>query len=218
MNSVHAMRLGRAFGAIVLVSTAAVVGGCGLIGGFYGVFIDPLIPAPTVKAEHDMEAKRVLVWVDDLSSDQRNPILSRQLAAAVGDDLLKNKAARQVVDYDRVAQFRNVNPNYPELTKAELGRELGADEVLHITIDKFKLHHEAGESFYRTSITTFSKVVDAASEKHLWPVEQATRHLTVTGQFSEGQGSAFEHRLIRQLCSQAAEELAVFFYDHKGPK
>ena len=195
-----------------------VLGGCGLIGGFYGIFIDPLIPAPQIKAEHDMREQRVLVWVDDFATVDQHPQLRSELTRQITRELTDNKAAKSVVEYADVTRWRDRHADFSMMSLAELGEQLDADEVLHVWIEKFQYHHEAGTGYYRTNMTGSAKVIDVGTGQQVWPMDQTHRPFARVGNLTEGTGPMFEKKLVRELSATIAQEISRCFYKHASRK
>jgi len=191
---------------------AALLAGC---GPFYGLFIAPLIPKKKVKAEHEMQGKNVLIWVEISATTEHNPILRRELTLKLKEELMLNKAVGQIVDYNRLVRFRHRNPRLAELSIKELGEKFQAREVLYILINKYKLKHEAGEGYYHASSGGYVKVIDVATGRRLWPTGQSHRFFHVDGGVTMGTGQQFENEQVRKLCESIAKEIAPFFYEHK---
>lgn len=203
---------------LLTISLLVFTAGCGLVGAIYGALIDPLIPGPTVATEHDMTTHRVLIWVEDRSQGPQNPVLRRELTTQLRQELLDHQATTDIIDYQQIANFRNQHPDFTGMSLAQLGSHLNADQVLHVTIDAFRLHHQAGKDFYHASLTTFSHVIEVPSGKHLWPATLGTRPLTTTDDITQGQGADFENRLIRKISQEQAQQLSRAFYEHTLPK
>ena len=211
------------FLSVLLLST--VLAGC---GPFYGIFIDPLIPAAKVPAEHDMSDKHILIWVDDFSAAARDsnkpsgaPALRRKLTEELRQELLDNHAVASVVDYDSIVRFRHRHPGKTELSIQQLGAAISqkpAQEVLYILIDNFKLRHEAGQDCYDASIDGYCKIIDVATGKRPWPVGQTHHPFNAGGKVAVGQGQAFEDEQVRLLCREVVEKIAPFFYEHRKQK
>lgn len=202
--------------AVLAVLLGLTTGGCGIIGAPYALFIAPLLPKPTIAAEHDMSEKVVLVWVEDVSGgQQKNVRLRRELTQQIGEELLKHKAAREVIDYNRIARFRNRHPDFRKLLPEQLGSRFDADEVLYILIKEFRLGHEAGQGFYRGNLFGQCKVVEVATGKRLWPEGRTSQVVSASDKLTHGEGQAFEDRLLRRLVAKIPGTLVKSFYEHK---
>ncbi|OQA02058.1 MAG: hypothetical protein BWY71_00164 [Planctomycetes bacterium ADurb.Bin412] len=202
--------------AICLVPVA--LGGCNMLGAFYGIFIDPLVPAPKVEAEHEFGSQKVLIWIDDISNHERGPILHREIIENTQRELRENLKDFQTVAYDDIVRFRRQFPDYPSLNIQEIGQKLQAEQVLYIYIDSFQLQHAAGEGYYLASLNGHLNVIEVETGKRLWPKDHLFRPLSQTGQLEQGQGDLLEDKLVRQLSRQIAQQIAPYFYNHRLEK
>ena len=196
----------------IILLLAVLPAGC---GPFYGLFIAPLVPKKKVLAEHEMQGKNVLVWVEISATTGHSPILRRELTLKLKEELILNEAVGQIIDYNRLVRFRHRNPRLAELSIKELGGKFQADEVLYILINKYKLKHEAGEGYYHASSGGYVKVIDVATGRRLWPTGQNHRFFHVDGGVTMGDGQQFENEQVRKLCTSTAKKIAPFFYEHK---
>jgi len=165
-----------------------------------------------------MTDQHVLIWVDDTYLGSNNHLLRRELTRQLTEHLIDKKADHKVVDYPRIARFRQESPDFVDMTIQQLGRRFNADQVLYVYLDKFQFHHEAGKGFYRPKLTGSAKVIDSATGKRLWPIEQSFRSFSLEGELAQGQGAAFEDQQVKQLCESAAEQIGPFFYQHTVPR
>jgi len=188
--------------------------GCGAL---YGTLIDPFVPARTIPAELNLENQTVLIWVDNVAS-QATPHLRRELTEQLRQQLLAQKAVGSVIEYPLLARFRHRHPDANSMTIQQLGRKFFADRVLYILINQFHLRHEAGEGYYRTSITGYAKVIDVSDGQLLWPADMIHRPFNYSGILATGSGENFEIKQIRELCRQTSSKIAPCFYDHKEKK
>ncbi|MCP4713232.1 MAG: hypothetical protein GY869_31765 [Planctomycetes bacterium] len=192
--------------------------GCGLLGGFYGVFIDPFIPRKPVPAEHDLSKKNVLVWVDYQAASDTNHMLRRELTDHLRQELIDNNAVASIVDYQRIARRRLLHPEIMQMTIQQLGQQFNTDQVLYLLVDNFELSHEAGPGFYKPTVTGYLKIIDVDSGKRLWPTNQTQHPFTCDTGFTEAQNDLQQQRMIRELCQKTARSLARFFYEHRSPR
>jgi hypothetical protein len=215
LSSITAGKTARIF-AICLIPIA--LGGCNMLGAFYGIFIDPLVPAPTIKAEHEFGSQKVLIWIDDISGHERGPILHREITENIQQELRENIEDFDTVDYNDVIAFRRRFPDYSSLSIQEIGQKLQAGQVLYIYIDSFQLQHAAGEGYYLASLNGYLKVIDIETGKRLWPKDHLFRPLSQSGQLEQGQGDLLKDKLIRELSRQVALQIAPYFYKHRLKK
>ncbi len=195
---------------IVALLALVTCGGCGAI---YGLFIAPLIPAPILPAEHDLTEKKVLIWVDDSNLSQHAPTLRRELSTQINRELHLRKAVGSTVDYKQVVRFRQTQPNLTGLSIQQLGEMNQADEVLYVLINTIGMRHEAGEGYYDTQMSGYSKVVDTTG-KRVWPASQTFKIFETTQEFSTGTGPEYEREQLKKLCKDVAVRIVLPFYEH----
>lgn len=199
------------FGLLVLL---AGLSGCGIIGSLYTIAVDPLVPKTPDPAEYLFDGHKVLVWVEDVSFEEKNPLLRRALTQRILEEMRARELAVELIDYPAISQYRQTHLDHGSRAAARIGRDLGADQVIDITVASFRLKHEAGAGYYRTSLSGSYRVIDAAEGQRVWPEAEAQRPLSFTGQLTEGKGQAFEDRLVRQLCDEVATAIVYPFYPH----
>jgi len=207
-----------AFGVIVMLLVGLIVGGCTVVGPFYGVFIDPLIPGAKVPAEHSLLGKSVLIWIDDGTRHGQSHLLRRQLAYYLRKELVEHRAVGDIVAEAEVIRFRQAQPDFAELTIQQLGKHFTVDEVLYIFIEKLQLRYEATREFYRPEVIGCSRIIEVDSGNRVWPGDQSCRAFSVRGNLVEGRGRVFEEQLIGAIAQEASSKLAPFFYTHREEK
>lgn len=205
--------------SVLLAHCILPLAGCNLVGGLYMVLIDPLIPAPLVRAEHNMRDKHILIWVDDLSAAESYPPLRRHLTDELAETLQAQNAVASVVPYEKTARFRALHPEYRQKSIMELGSEFQVDQVIYLQVTQFKFVHEAGRGYYQPAIKGHAKIIDCLNEaQRVWPEIQAQYPFGIECELEEGQGDSFEERLIRKLGENFAQEFSLHFYDHQRKK
>ncbi|MCP4707678.1 MAG: hypothetical protein GY869_03550, partial [Planctomycetes bacterium] len=173
--------------------------GCGVLGSFYGVFIDPFIPRVPIPAEHDLTEKNILLWVDYQAESNTNHMLRRELTEHLRKELLDHNAAASIVDYQHIASQRLLHPEIMQMTIQQLGQKFNSDQVIYLLVDNFELAHEAGPGFYKPTVTGYLKIIDVDSGKRLWPNDQTHHPYTYDTGFSEAQNNLQQQRMIREL-------------------
>ncbi|MCF7958230.1 MAG: hypothetical protein K9M57_07280 [Phycisphaerae bacterium] len=199
---------------IMLITLAAALVACSGCGPIYGIFIGPLIPEPTVPAEYDMAGQNVLIWIDDSGLTKHAPTLRRELTLQISRELQARKAVGSTVDYDQVVRFRQTQSNLAGLTTQQLGEMNQADAVLYILVNTLNMQHEAGEGYYDTRMTGYSKVVASASGQRVWPSGQTYKPFETTQKFSTGSGPEYERGLLKKLCKDVSVRIVLPFYEH----
>jgi len=200
---------------IPLLCLATALAGCNIPHTLYAIFIAPLIPPPTVEAEHSMADKTLLIWIDDTAVGPKHHSLRRELTMQVRKHLEERQAIGGAVAYAKIAQFRMAHPECIDMSIQELGKHLQAEQVLYLFINQFQFHHEAGEEYYQPSLSGSAKIVDVSLGERVWPNDQSYQSFVVNQPLIEGKGTEFEDGLIQKLGTAVAQELGPYFYKHK---
>ncbi len=201
-----------------LICLAITLSGCNVTDALYGIFIAPLIPAPTVEAEYSLKNKTILIWIDDTVIEPKHHSLRRELTQKLRTHLEEHKAIGGAVAYAKIAQFRRAHPEFIDMSIQELGKHLQAEQVLYLFINQFQFHHDVGEGYYQPSISGSVKIVDVSTGERVWPTDQSYRSFTVNQPLIEGRGNEFEDDLIQTFGADVAQEIAPYFYKHKKAK
>jgi hypothetical protein len=204
--------------ALACCISIAGAGGCNLLGPIYGALIDPLIPPPTIKAEHIMSEKCLLVWIEEPADSSAAPQLKRELTEQLNRHLIEHKAIKSAVDYTAIVDFRLTHPDFSQMKVSQIGQTLGVDEILQMTITGFTLQYEAQAEFYQPHISGSLRIIDAASGERIWPAMLNEKTFDAVGTLTPGKGEHLEENLVRDLCDGLAQQLALYFYNHPGPK
>ena len=193
--------------------------GCGpIVGGFINNIVKPLTPPPFIEAEHKFADKTVLIWVDELENTGISGIARREIALQLEEELREHKAAGSVIGHKHVRGFRMTNPKYAQMTIQQLGQKFEADEVLYILVEKFTLEHEHQPDWYQPSSRVHTKVIDAASGDRLWPIAQTRNTLTIDEPVRQSKSPTIRNRLSKEMARSLGQQIAKFFYGHKGEK
>lgn len=179
-----------------------------------------------VKARYELPDRPTLVMVEDPDNVMGDPTLSRLIASHVSFHLRENKAVKQEVISQRdLADLANrLDEDYRRMPIDRIGQQLGADQVIHILIDKVDLERAPG--VYRPTAFAEVKVIDAAESRRLFP---PVRRLDVGDGHAPGlrlqtqlhhrtnanQDASYHAVLMKALAEQMSVEVAQLFYDHR---
>ncbi len=196
-----------------------ITAGCGpLLGGFVNNVIKPLRPAPVIEAEHEFGEHKVLIWTDLMQDTAQSGLFVRELVGKISEILTENKAAGEIVSVDEIRSFKLTTPQYARMTIEQLGKKFEADEVLYILIDDYRLDHENQEGWYQPKVSVHTKVLGVESGQRVWPIAAAQRTLNRDEPVVESASPTIANRLNREMADSVAEEIAKFFYKHRGEK
>lgn len=218
--------LARVAGAVVVLAVAVGIGiaAAGALSGCAagGVFAQSFVRGK-VKAQYTLEDRPTLVLVDDPSNLLGDPTLANEVAYQVGVELQEFKALKRVVPplgvYELAARW---GQDYRRAAIDRVGRELGAEQVIYVFVDRAVLSPEPG--LLRPAAAVRVKVVDTGTGKRLFPavgVDASTPqldHVRVNSSLSQpapDDGSQETTNVYRlKLARRVARDVARLFHDY----
>ncbi len=195
--------------------------GCNVVG----FFIQALFPQK-INAKYRLADRPTLILVDDPADLLGNHTLVNEIANHAAFHLTENKVLtdQHVIDprslYDLAARLGS---RYARTPIDQIGRELGADQVIHIYVALVKLIDQPG--LLRPTATVHVKVIDTEQGKRLYPSAQhievnptAMNHQPVNVALRpytfQGDGRDKISSLSRKLAKRIGRDTARLFYDH----
>jgi hypothetical protein len=163
--------------ACLFVSTLFLQTGCQ--PGIIAVLGTPTSAEAKNPAEYDLTAekgKKILILVDQPSSLNAQTNM-RFLLTNTTVNMLKQRAKvppEALIDYDKLADFRANTPDFSLLAPEKIGADLGADLVLLITVNDFKISDVSKSGYANGSLIVAAELISTATGQRLWPqIEQA---------------------------------------------
>ncbi|MEX0655427.1 MAG: hypothetical protein WD534_01860 [Phycisphaeraceae bacterium] len=178
-----------------------------------------------VSAVYPLADRPTLVMVEDPDNALGDPTLSRVIANHVNHHLSENEAVQStlVSQAELVALAERLDEEYRQMPIDRVGQQLGAEQVVHVLIDRVQLTSAPG--MYRPTAQVEVKVIDAAESRRLFPsanrVEDRSappghRLQTQMDYIADnGGGAGVEPAMMRALAEQVALDVAQLFYDHR---
>ena len=200
----------------MLAAIAMTSGACGPIAWVVAV----LAPPERIAAVYELpEDKKVLVFVDDISSPVRYEAVKRELTEGINDRLLKQKVAAKTVPYERLFRLIASTPEFNRLYVRDVGRLLGADVVIYVSLDEFILKDVPNVPLWHGKLRTTVRVVDV-SGKQLWPLDRPAGHVVDPVEMPEviETSNTYGTELALQMAELMAERIARLFYTHYIPR
>jgi hypothetical protein len=209
-------RHGRAAFVLALVSAAGLVGA--LAGGCAApaVLAYKLFGPPPVPARYEPpKADPMLVLVENPHSGAIAIPEADELSRVIYQELDEHKDAPQV-DPGKLHDLRVRNPTaFAKMTIAEIGRTLGAKQVLYVHVDRLDLDNSPGSDMVKTKMAAAIKVVDAATATTLWPNSGDTELFEHQTPHQRIEASMTPSQLKRQVLREGGVEIARWFYPWK---
>lgn len=208
-------RGGRAVVAAMILATLSTLSACNIIGPAVFLVEGP----PKIDARFELPDKAsVVVFVDDMSSPPMGRATRLAIARAAQEDLLKARVVARVIDAGAAFEAASTETASRKLDVQTIGRSVGADLVIHATIDSFTL--SPNEAEYLPTAVFRAKVIDTRVEDgaRIWPADEP-RGATITAQPSQRpksmpQSRGEADRARGELATLTGQTLAKLFYTH----
>lgn len=179
--------------------------GCGFVGlmGSEGPY-EKKIPA-----EYDLakqKGKKVLVLVEQPSWLKTKANLRYHLTAVISESLIANVkvSPKYILSYKELSAFRSKESDFSSLSPAAVGKALGADIILLVTVENFQLSEIAGSGYYNGSLEVKAAAYDSSGEQ-VWE-EKSVQVGFETGE--RGQEQA-----VRRLVNACAHCITRYLYN-----
>ena len=193
------------------------LGGCGPLAAWTAA---QFAPPEKVPATYDPPAQKTfLVLVDDYHQVLQYEPLKADLTAELNRQLREHRIARGVVEHDELLNLMETTPRFDDLSTAEVGRELQADIVLYVLIDRFSLKESPANPLWQGKLGASVRLVDVR-EGRLWPTDRLGGYPVPTVQLppTSSDSPTAEAVLSRALARRMADRIAKLFYRHEVPQ
>ena len=196
------------------------VAGCRM-ARFFGFLIAPEVQQKTVEADYDQlpgHSVAVVVFAD-AKTQYEQPNVELNLGAVVGGELSEKVEKVTVISASRVVAFQRNHLQWETLDRTELGRRLGANYVLHISLEECSTYEPGSLTLLRGRITaqvTLHKTAQKNSDGVVW--RSGTTRVVFPPGGPTGQPAATEEAVRYETSRIFAAKLISKFYKHKEPK
>ena len=195
--------------------------GCELVG-----FVAQAIVPPKIKASYDLADRPTLVLVDDPSGRLGDPTLPHEIANQIAFHLSKESIVSQanLIEPHHLYELKaKLGKDYSRTPVDRIGRELGAQQVIHVYVESVSYTQNPG--MYHPIATIHVKVIDAVKSKRLFPPQKtlddensSLSHHTVNISMPHRTMSDDGHNAVRHfgrpLVERLGRNVARLFFDH----
>ncbi len=200
-------------GAAACLCAATILAGCNIVGPAIFLVEGP----PKTPAAFELpEETSVVVFVDDASSPALSRAMRLAIARAAQEDLLSSGAASRVIDAAAAFDAAGAETASKRMDLQSIGRAVGADLVVHATIDSFVLSPDGSE--FLPTAQFRAKVIDTRKETdaRLWPLESngypaVAKPVQRPKEMPASRGEA--DRARSELAKLTGQTIAKLFYD-----
>jgi hypothetical protein len=222
-------RFARAALAVLLPALAGTAGGCQLLGAI----AYKASPPPTFKAQYVPSREPMVVFVQRSENPAEASRASDRIARLVTEDLTAHDVGPMVdpsaiidlqghpggssVWASRLDTRPTTRPINRTRTVAEVGRAVGATQVLYVDLATFSVEAAMGTEMVDARVEARVRVVDAETGQTRWPTDTTQGHaLTVGTPYAKPGLKADEATVRERLCQDLATKVARLFYDWKS--
>ena len=204
---------------MALAATIATLGGCNILGPILYLFAPE--PMETIKAEYTgLPGHSIAVVVyTDISMEYEYPNARRELTAYLSYGLAKTDDDLTIVDPMTTLQFQEENLSWADLDRTEIGKRLGADYVLFISLIEFSMREKGSADLYRGRISAEVNLYKISMPEYQASVWRSS-DIRVT--FPEGKTSILvdrnDIRVRIETLRRFVDQVTKKFYKHKVPK
>jgi len=199
------------------------VSGCEVIA-----FLTQGLVSSKIKAVYPLSDRVTLVLVDDPRGQLGDASLLNQVSTEIGFQLIQEQVLTEVVGLKGLYGLQSrLGEDYQRTPVDRIGRELGAQQVIHVFIESVTLGAQPG--LYRPRAVVQVKVIDVEEAKRVFPLASSvqgaasgqdhhTVKITMFYRNSEGQvvgGAGGAKMAKRALVEPISRDVARLFYDHK---
>ncbi len=209
-------------GFVCTASFLMTLGGCdsGTLGYMF-YLVAPPEKKVKVPAEFDALGGRsvaIVIYVDQ-GVQYEYPYARLTLSTALAAELKEHVKNVTVVDPRRVITYQVENVYWDTLDKTRLGRDLGADFVLHVVLDEYTMREPGSINLYRGRIRGAAGLYETAQEEHnarVWEGDDFAVIHPLHGPVGELSHDDANIRYATE--KQFTEMIARKFYKHKIPE
>jgi hypothetical protein len=207
----------KSFRLVMLAATLGVLAGAlGDLAGctLVGALADRAAP-PTVNAKYVPNKKdSMLVLVESYNQSLDSGIESQHLALTLGRSLRDEKIAT-TVDPQNLERLRDADPvRYRKMTIDEIGRRVGARQVLYVHIWRAEIVKPPGSGQMRGHLEAIVKIVDAATGDTRWPTDASSEAVQITTDWIPDSSGTTEADLRASMADQMAQDIGRLFHDY----
>ena len=189
---------------------------------FGGLLYHLFLPhSSKVDAEFTLGDGPLLILVDDDWEQLNWPPARDLLIDKIGEHLREAGAVNRVFSSQKVNALRRADPKFNERSISELGKDLGARQVLWLQVREFVATTNFDTVSQAARCTLRIKVFDPRSkskaEMRLWPSSREGWYVPVKKSARDLMNYETNEDIARMLITEAAEDVAKLFYDHRKP-
>jgi hypothetical protein len=128
--------------------------------------------------------------------------------------MLDDARIASLVDQQALERLQDNQRQYTPMTIAEIGRRLGARQVLYVNIWRAEIVKPAGSGQMRGHMDAIVKIVDSATGDTRWPSDAPSEAVQITTDWTPESADKTEDDLRAQMADQMADDIGKLFHDY----
>ena len=174
---------------------------------------DPMV---SVAPEYEFLAGHLLVLVDCPTERTGLSGIRPLLTSELMREIEQQNLAPTLIPAGELATLRISTQDFSQLSIAEIGRHLSADQVLYVQVIEFSLgtlaDKPAGQGQARVRVSVF----DVLGDRRVWPKDQPLgREVLLNTPFREPTGQDYRQEFAEDLSNRLAQDIVKFFRQHE---
>jgi hypothetical protein len=172
-----------------------------------------------VDAEFTLSEGPVLILVDDFEERLTWAPARDYIAEALAKQLREHQAAQKVISPETLKQCRRTRTDFDDLKCTQVGRLVGADQVLWLEVNDFLAEEEVHEATQAASVSVTVRVINPHEQKdrakvRLWPTDREGKLVSVKLSPNDVNRLKTKDAIAGELADKLAKEIAKLFYKH----
>jgi hypothetical protein len=186
------------------------LGGCSILG-----VVSQRTEGTPVDAKYvPKKTDSMLVLVESYGLALDSDIESQHMTLVLRRVMNEAKIA-PLVDQQALEQLKDSDPQkYAPMTIADIGRHVGARQVLYVNIWRSEIVKPAGSGQMRGHMDAVVKIVDADTGDTRWPMDAPSEDVQITTDWTVESQDKTESDLRAQMADEMAEDIGKLFHGY----
>ncbi len=156
----------------------------------------------------------MLIMVESYGLSMDSGIETEHMTLVLRKTFEDDKIA-SLVDQQALERLKDAGPEqYTPMTIADIGRKVGAKQVLYVNIWRSEIVKPAGSGQMRGHMDAVVKVVDSASGDTRWPNDAPSEAVEITTDWTPQGADTSENDLRAQMADQMAADIGKLFQNY----